>query len=408
MKRFICLLLASLLALSTLSFAAKPTEAATHYTRIYKGNWFYLDRYNMPEEDAWKLADSFFKDHPSCDWLIYAIDYDYSLSTGEMYYYALPNPDYSNTVFSVSLDYTFDHFSEIWVIGGRSEIIDEVTVSSNVASVVGYNKKVAVPTFKVSGTKYVTLLTDGNFEWEKQTGADSWEPYTKNTFEEGTYRYLTAILIMGRDAVLQTAFGLILDQTYYYTDGTRYCLVPNETDCYSLAWFYSDPIAVTKADTLYKIKTENCSVTVDGKKVDAAVKGTKITVTADDAPEGKVFDKWTISGAKVKDANAATTTFTMDYADVTIKAVYKDAPKEESKAPESATEPEASKDPGSAESKNEPAQESNQVIEPEPDDYDQSARLLFLGLMAIIALLGTALIALIIVAIVKAAKRKKQ
>ena len=58
-----------------------------------------------------------------------------------------------------------------------------------------------------------------------------------------------------------------------------------------------------------------------------AVPGTVVTITADPAPEGKVFYRWEIKGL-IKDITnpySPTTTFTMDVADVQVIATYKDA-----------------------------------------------------------------------------------
>lgn len=53
----------------------------------------------------------------------------------------------------------------------------------------------------------------------------------------------------------------------------------------------------------------------------------EVTIKADAAPEGKVFDKWvTSNGGTFADAASATTTFTMPGNDVTVTATYKDAP----------------------------------------------------------------------------------
>ena len=60
---------------------------------------------------------------------------------------------------------------------------------------------------------------------------------------------------------------------------------------------------------------------------ETAVPGTAVTITADPAPEGKVFYRWEIKGLIKDIANpySPTTTFTMDVADVQVIATYKDA-----------------------------------------------------------------------------------
>ena len=52
--------------------------------------------------------------------------------------------------------------------------------------------------------------------------------------------------------------------------------------------------------------------------------GETITLTANSAPAGKVFDKWVVNGTTVANAASSTTTFTMPAANVTATATYKD------------------------------------------------------------------------------------
>lgn len=58
---------------------------------------------------------------------------------------------------------------------------------------------------------------------------------------------------------------------------------------------------------------------------DIAAEGDQVTITANEAPAGKEFDKWTstTAGVTFTDANAESTTFTMPAADVEIIATYK-------------------------------------------------------------------------------------
>ena len=84
----------------------------------------------------------------------------------------------------------------------------------------------------------------------------------------------------------------------------------------------------------YKAIEYNITVT-DGKAtigagsgISKAAQGTTVTLTANAAPDGKVFDKWEVvsGGITLADANSATTTFTMPASAVSVKATYKDAP----------------------------------------------------------------------------------
>ena len=56
--------------------------------------------------------------------------------------------------------------------------------------------------------------------------------------------------------------------------------------------------------------------------------GANVTITANAAPQGKVFDKWEVTGATVANVNSATTSFTMPANAVTATATYKDAPQQ--------------------------------------------------------------------------------
>ena len=63
-----------------------------------------------------------------------------------------------------------------------------------------------------------------------------------------------------------------------------------------------------------------------GTPITKATMGTTVTLTADPAPFGKMFDKWVVTGVVVADANSATTTFVMPAGNVTAEATYKDIP----------------------------------------------------------------------------------
>ena len=65
-----------------------------------------------------------------------------------------------------------------------------------------------------------------------------------------------------------------------------------------------------------------------GSEITKAAQGTIITLTANAAPDGKVFDKWVVESgsATLEDANSETTTFIMPDSEVSVKATYKNAP----------------------------------------------------------------------------------
>ena len=79
--------------------------------------------------------------------------------------------------------------------------------------------------------------------------------------------------------------------------------------------------------TLYAVWTPVYSLSVASGTGSGSYKaGTWVSITADTAPSGKVFDRWTSSGGGMfEDASTASTTFMMPDHDVTLTATYKDA-----------------------------------------------------------------------------------
>ena len=88
-------------------------------------------------------------------------------------------------------------------------------------------------------------------------------------------------------------------------------------------------VATAAATTEYDITVTDGKATIGaGTEISKAAEGTTVTLTANAAPSGQVFDKWgVVSGSiTLADANSATTTFTMPASAVSVKATYKDAP----------------------------------------------------------------------------------
>ena len=69
----------------------------------------------------------------------------------------------------------------------------------------------------------------------------------------------------------------------------------------------------------------NISVINGTASASKTVEGATVTLTANPAPTGKVFDKWVVTGATVDNATSETATLTMPANDVTAQATYKDA-----------------------------------------------------------------------------------
>ena len=88
-------------------------------------------------------------------------------------------------------------------------------------------------------------------------------------------------------------------------------------------------VVVTYKAIEYTITVTDGKATVGaGSEISKAAEGTAVTLTANAAPSGKVFDKWEVvsGGITLADANSATTTFTMPASAVSLKATYKNAP----------------------------------------------------------------------------------
>ena len=88
-------------------------------------------------------------------------------------------------------------------------------------------------------------------------------------------------------------------------------------------------VVVTYKAIEYNITVTDGKATIGaGSEISKAAEGTAVTLTANAAPSGKVFDKWEVvsGGITIADANSATTTFTMPAEAVSVKATYKNAP----------------------------------------------------------------------------------
>ena len=110
---------------------------------------------------------------------------------------------------------------------------------------------------------------------------------------------------------------------------------PPKTGYRFIGW-YSDPefnypyvfdTAITGDTTIYANYIQEFTVTVTSGKAEPsnAIAGEVVTVTADAAPSGSVFDKWEAAPGTVifTDPNSASTTFNMPAGNVEIKATYK-------------------------------------------------------------------------------------
>ena len=104
------------------------------------------------------------------------------------------------------------------------------------------------------------------------------------------------------------------------TDSERYYPELSVFGTASGAVLAASKASVTISRTLYAITV------VSGSGSGSYAAGSVIDITADTAPSGKAFDKWTTSGGgSFGDANSASTTFTVPAQAVTVTAVYKSA-----------------------------------------------------------------------------------
>mgnify|MGYP004613569961 CR=1 FL=1 len=115
------------------------------------------------------------------------------------------------------------------------------------------------------------------------------------------------------------------------TDGTA--LTAGKT---SVTISYTEGGVTKTATQAIMVNASEYSITVtdgkatqnEGTEISKASVGTTVTLTANAAPSGKVFDKWVVENGNIilADANSATTTFTMPAGAVSVEATYKDVP----------------------------------------------------------------------------------
>ena len=86
--------------------------------------------------------------------------------------------------------------------------------------------------------------------------------------------------------------------------------------------------AIWESKEYYIIVMDGKATIGAGSEISKATQGTTITLTANAAPDGKVFDKWVVESGNttLEDANSETTTFIMPDSEVSVKATYKNAP----------------------------------------------------------------------------------
>ena len=194
---------------------------------------------------------------------------------------------------------------------------EALTNAKIIFTVRSFSFKIAAPEFGKTPDTKVALL----FGMPYVVESVAWTP-DDETFKEGT-AYTVTIRVEAADG-----YTLVTDPDLAeaFVNGNkagyelRFRRVNFQMIPYALITFTFP--AVTDPNKLY-------AVTVTGGKADksAAKQGETVTLTADPAPEGKVFDKWQAVGVTLADASKENTTFVMPANDVTLTAVYKDMPK---------------------------------------------------------------------------------
>ena len=270
-----------------------------------------------------------------------------------------------------------------WSVGGVEKAVgDKITVTANttvtaVWEAVEYNVTVTGGTASVGAGTPITKATMGTTvtltanaaptdmvfdKWEVISGsitlADANSATTTFTMPAGavsvkaTYTtYITVNLAAGEGSgtmepiIIKNTYGYfsltapectftapankVFDKWQFSKDDSY--LKPGDT---KTIWSSADGATLTAIwkdapVTEYDITVTDGKATVGaGTEITKAAQGTIVTLTANAAPTGKVFDKWEVvsGGITLADANSATTTFTMPASAVSVKATYKNAP----------------------------------------------------------------------------------
>ena len=241
----------------------------------------------------------------------------------------------------------------------------ELTRTSNYYEVIRTGNSSAANTIDLSGTGTVTLTASGEqTSYAMITGKVTLGPNTKcemgtpdgNSYD-GVYDTAsnTTVLKFVHESAAPTTYTVSFDAnggTGTMADVTgvsgEYTLPANGFTAPAgkqfKAWSVGgvekaagDKITVTANTTVTAVwEAVEYNVTVTGgtasvgagTPITKATMGTAVTLTANAAPSGKVFDKWEVvsGGITLADANSATTTFTMPASAVSVKATYKNAP----------------------------------------------------------------------------------
>ena len=179
--------------------------------------------------------------------------------------------------------------------------VESGSITSNATAAVEKADGPVAPT----GLAGVAPTTDGGSDGKITGTADTMEYSTDSSFANPVGTACSATETAGLTA-----------GTYY----VRY----KETTTHKAGAYATVVVPAYVAANTYTVTVTNGTATPTGPYA----AGTNVTITADSPPQGKVFDKWEVSGVTVADETAATITFIMPAGNVTAKATYKDIPQQ--------------------------------------------------------------------------------
>ena len=247
------------------------------------------------------------KDAPVTEYDITVTDGKATVGAGTEITKAAEGTTVTLTANAAPTDMVFDKWE---VISGSITLADANSATTT------FTMPAGAVSVKATYTTYITVnLAAGE-------GSGTMEPIIiKNTFG---YFSLTA-----PECTFTAPANKVFDKWQFSKDDSY--LKPGDT---KTIWSSADGATLTAIwkdapVTEFDITVTDGKATVGaGTEITKAAEGTTVTLTANAAPSGKVFDKWEVvsGGIILADANSATTTFTMPASAVSVKATYKDAP----------------------------------------------------------------------------------
>ena len=184
-------------------------------------------------------------------------------------------------------------------------------------------------------------VSNGGGGWDHPTLSPIFAPGTNSYVVNLTTDYTTAYFYAGTNADGQTVTAKANGSTIGVSSAVNGFITDNvslggATTTVELTVTSEDnnhtntyTILVNRGDgTEYAINVENGTATAGGSIVTSAVQDTWVTITANAAPTGKVFDKWVVvsGGISLGNVSQATQTFKMPANAVSVKATYKNEP----------------------------------------------------------------------------------